>query len=266
MSDEAIPGIDLSRPSIARTYDYLIGGKDNYAVDREFGDEFIVKLPGAVQMAVDNRQALVRAIGDIAGTTGIRQFIDFGSGLPTADNVHQVAERHAPETRVVYVDNDPIVLAHGRALLAENDHTVVIQADLRRPRAIREDPDLLRLIDFDRPVGVILSAVLHHLNDDEDPYGVMRFWREAVPSGSYFFISHFRSRRDPESAKLEGLLQGSLGRGRWRTDEEIAALFEGLDILEPGIRPAAEWRPALEHRSALTIWQQLLVAGLAVKP
>ncbi|MCL7021366.1 SAM-dependent methyltransferase, partial [Vibrio vulnificus] len=167
----------------------------------------------------------------IAAHTDIRQFIDFGSGLPTADNVHQVAERHTSEARVVYIDNDPIVLAHGRALLAENAQTTVVQADIRDPRAIRENPELLRLIDFGRPVGVILSAVLHHLNDDEDPYGVMRYWREAVPSGSYFFISHFRSRRDPESAKLEGLLQGSLGRGRWRTDEEIAALFDGLDIL-----------------------------------
>ncbi|MFD7508943.1 SAM-dependent methyltransferase [Streptomyces sp. NPDC059853] len=266
MSDEAIPGIDLSRPSIARTYDYLIGGKDHYAVDREFGDEFIVKLPGAVQIAIDNRQALVRAVGDIAAHTGIRQFIDFGSGLPTADNVHQIAERHTSQARVVYIDNDPIVLAHGRALLAENAQTTVLQADIRDPRAIKENPELLRFIDFGRPVGVILSAVLHHLNDDEDPYGVMRYWREAVPSGSYFFISHFRSRRDQESAKLEELLQGSLGRGRWRTDEEIAALFDGLDILEPGILPAAEWRPRLEHRSELTVWQQLIVAGLAVKP
>src|SRR3954465_1917557 len=142
------PGFDVTKPSIARTYDYLLGGKDNFAVDRAFGDKFIHDLPGSNQIALDNRGALIRAIQELVTTAGIRQFVDLGSGLPTADNVHQVAQRFAPEAKVVYVDNDPIVLAHGRAILAENENTAVIQADLREPKTVFEDPETQRLIDF----------------------------------------------------------------------------------------------------------------------
>jgi hypothetical protein len=264
--DTAIPGVDMTKPSIARTYDYLLGGKDNFAVDRTLGDRFIKDLPGSRAIAFDNRGALIRAVREIAMNTQVRQFIDLGSGLPTADNVHQVAQRHAPESKVVYVDNDPVVLAHGRALLAENDRTTVFQADLRDPKAIYDSPETRALIDFDQPVAIILSAVLHHLNDDEDPAAVVRFWYDRIPSGSYVFISHFRSEDDPRSAEMQTLLQGSLGRGRWRTDEEILALFgDGLTVLPPGLVPAAEWRPT-EPVDDLTDWERLIAAALAVKP
>jgi hypothetical protein len=264
--DTAIPGVDTTKPSIARTYDYLLGGKDNFAVDRALADRFIHDLPGSRAIAFDNRGALIRAVREIAVTTPVRQFIDLGSGLPTADNVHQVAQRHAPESKIVYVDNDPVVLAHGRALLAENDFTTVFQADLRDPGSIYDSPETRALIDFDQPVAVILSAVLHHLNDDEDPAAVVRFWCDRIASGSYVFISHFRSEDDPRSAEMQALLQGSLGRGRWRTDEEILALFgDGLTVLPPGLVPAAEWRPA-EPLDDLTDWERLIAAALAVKP
>jgi hypothetical protein len=264
--DTAIPGVDVTKPSIARTYDYLLGGKDNFAVDRALGDRFINDLPGSRAIAFDNRGALIRAVREIAVNTPVRQFIDLGSGLPTADNVHQVAQRHAPESKVVYVDNDAVVLAHGRALLAENDNTTVFQADLRNPKAIYDSPDTRALIDFDQPVAIILSAVLHHLNDEEDPAAIVRFWVDRIPSGSYVFISHFRSEDDPRSAEMQALLQGSLGRGRWRTDEEILALFgDGLSVLPPGLVPAAEWRPT-EPPDDLTDWERLIAAGLAVKP
>ena len=146
---EAKPTFNPEIPSIARTYDYLLGGKDNYPVDREIGEIFIKKFPGAVQIALDNRACLVRAVTFIAGELGISQFIDLGSGLPTADNVHQVAQRADPGATVVYVDNDPIVLAHGRAMLAEDDQTVVVKADIRQPAQILSDaggprPDRLR--------------------------------------------------------------------------------------------------------------------------
>ncbi|MEV1008312.1 SAM-dependent methyltransferase [Streptomyces sp. NPDC049881] len=260
-----VPGIDVTRPSIARVYDALLGGKDNYAVDRELADVFITRIPGARVIAFDNRRALARAIAAMSAA-GIRQFIDVGSGLPTADNVHQVAQRHAPDSRVVYVDNDPVVLAHGRALLAEDERTVVITGDLRDPATITEHEETRALIDFGQPVGVVLSAILHHVNDDEGPRELVRHWREAVPSGSHLYISHFRSENDPESARLEGILQESLGRGRWRTDEELAELFEGLTLLEPGIAPCALWRPEGEGTPELTAWQRLIAAGLAVKP
>ncbi|NUP21944.1 MAG: SAM-dependent methyltransferase [Streptomyces sp.] len=264
--------IDPAKPSIARVYDYLLGGKDNYAVDREIGDVFKRDLPGSVAIAFANRSALTRAVREIARTTGIRQFVDLGSGLPTADNVHQVAQRHAPESRVVYVDIDPQVLVHGRALLEDNEGTRVVAVDVRDPEAVRTHPDTVELIDFDRPVAVIFSAILHHVNDDEDPAGIVRYWRDHVASGSYFFISHFRSGDNPETTEAEAVLQQTFGRGRWRTDAEIASLLDGLEILDPGIVPASLWRPDetdgamdIGQRRELTVWEHLIAAGLARK-
>ncbi|MEV7794792.1 SAM-dependent methyltransferase [Streptomyces sp. NPDC087512] len=265
--------IDRTRPSIARVYDYLLGGKDNYAVDRQIGDVFKRDLPGSVAIAFANRAALTRAVRTIAATTGVRQFIDLGSGLPTADNVHQVAQWHAPESRVVYVDTDPQVLVHGRALLEENDRTRVVPVDVRDPEGVRTHPDTLELIDFGRPVAVMFSAILHHVNDEEDPAAIVRYWRDQVPSGSYFFVSHFRSGDNPETAEAEKVLQETFGRGRWRSDQEIAALLDGLEILEPGMVPAPRWRPDPadsplngDAERELTVWERLIVAGLARKP
>ncbi|MYS71925.1 SAM-dependent methyltransferase [Streptomyces sp. SID5926] len=265
--------IDSTRPTIARVYDYLLGGKDNYAADREIGDVFKRDLPGSVAIAFANRAALTRAVGEIVTRTGVRQFIDLGSGLPTADNVHQVAQRRAPEARVVYVDTDPQVLVHGRALLEENDRTRFVPVDVRDPEGIRSHPDTRELIDFDRPVAVMFSAILHHVNDDEDPAAIVRYWRDQVPSGSLFFVSHFRSGNNPETAEAEKVLQGTFGRGRWRTDAEIEALLDGLEILEPGIVPASLWRPeatAGAHNGGgereLTVWERLIAAGMARKP
>ena len=271
MTDEG-SSIDPTRPSIARVYDYLLGGKDNYAVDREIGDVFKRDLPGSVAIAFANRAALIRAVEEIVTKSGVRQFIDLGSGLPTADNVHQVAQRHAPESRVVYVDIDPQVLVHGRALLEEDDRTRVVAGDVRNPEGVRTHPDTLELIDFRRPVAVILSAVMHHVNDEEDPAGIVRYWRDQVPPGSYFFLSHFRSGDNPETGEAEGVLQQTFGRGRWRTDEEIESLLDGLEILDPGIVPASLWRPAVADSPShsggdqeITVWERLIAAGLARK-
>jgi SAM-dependent methyltransferase len=263
--EQSIPGVDPSKPSIARTYDYLLGGKDNFAVDRALGDRFINDLPGSRVIAYDNRGALIRAVREIVAG-GVTQFIDLGSGLPTADNVHQVAQRHEPAAKVVYIDIDPVVLSHGRALLAENDHTTVIEGDLRDSEKIYENSEVQELIDFEQPVAIIMSAILHHVNDDEDPAGLVKFWVDRIPSGSYVFISHFRSEDDPRSAEMQQLLQGSLGRGRWRSDDELTALFGSeLEILAPGLVPAAEWRPTSET-AKLTEWERLIAAALAIKP
>lgn len=266
------PG-DHSKPSIARVYDYLLGGKDNYAVDREVGDFFINDLPGSVAIAYSNRQAMIRAVDEMA-KSGVRQFLDMGSGLPTADNVHEVAQRVNPEARVVYVDNDPIVLAHGRALLATAESTTVIQADLRDTADIHHHPEVERLIDFGQPVGVIFSATLHHLNDDEKPAEVVRYWADLVPAGSPFYISHFRSGRNAETKAAEQKLMTSFGRGRWRTDEEIAELFGDLDMVAPGVVPAALWHPEEQGAASrigasiqeLTVWEELIGVALARKP
>ncbi|MGW0995709.1 SAM-dependent methyltransferase [Streptomyces sp. NPDC002523] len=267
--------IDQSKPSIARVYDYLLGGKDNYAVDREIGDFFIKDLPGSVAIAFANRQALIRAVGAMA-RDGIRQFVDMGSGLPTADNVHQVAQRHNVDARVAYVDSDPIVLAHGRALLATDDRTTVIQADLREPEETYTNPGVRNLINFDEPVGIIFSAVLHHLNDSERPADLVRWWVDRVPSDSQVYVSHFRSGANEETRVAEQKLQGSFGRGRWRTDEEIIGLFGDLDLLEPGLVDCPLWRPeptpgddvaegAVDKRD-LSVWEQLISCALARKP
>lgn len=258
---------DPEVPSIARTYDYLLGGKDNFPADRELGDVFFRDYPGAVAIAVDNRACLVRAVAYMAGGLGIAQFLDLGSGLPTADNVHQVARRVNPAARVAYVDKDPVVLVHGRALLEEDDQTIVVNADITTPDALLATPEIGALLDFSRPVAIIASAVLHHLNDDEDPMAVIGQLRDAVPAGSCLFVSHFRSLADPESAAFEAVLKESLGRGTWRTDEQIAAYFDGMTLIEPGIVPCATWHPGLPgaELAELTHFQRLIVAGLGRK-
>ena len=261
---EPKPSFHPEIPSIARTYDYLLGGKDNYPADREIGEIFIKKFPGAVQIALDNRACLVRAVTFIAGELGIGQFIDLGSGLPTADNVHQVAQRANPAARVAYIDNDPIVLAHGRAMLAEDEQTIVVRADIRQPAQILADPVIRGLIDFGRPVAVIASAVLHHLRDEEDPRGAIRAMRDAVPAGSCLFVSHFRTLGDPDSAALETVMLEAFGRGQWRTSEQVGEFFGDMTLVEPGIAACAQWRPDADPGD-LTPYQRLIVAGVGVK-
>jgi len=258
------PLFDPQVPSIARTYDYLLGGKDNYPVDREIGEIFIKKFPGAVQIALDNRACLVRAVTFAAGELGIGQFIDLGSGLPTADNVHQVAQRAAPGAKVVYVDNDPIVLAHGRAMLAEDENTVVVRADIRQPEQILSDPAVRALIDFDHPVAVIASAVLHHLLDEENPLGIIRALCAATPAGSCLFVSHFRTLGDPDSAALEAVMLEAFGRGVWRTSEQIGEFFGDMRLVAPGIVPCAQWRQDTGPGD-LTPYRRLIAAGLGLK-
>lgn len=259
------PSFNPEVPSIARVYDYLLGGKDNFPSDREIGEIFIKQFPGAVAIAVDNRACLIRAVNFIAAELGIGQFIDLGSGLPTADNVHQVARRANPSARVAYVDNDPSVLAHGRALLAEDEQTIVVQADITDPRAVLGRAEIRELLDLRRPVAVIASAILHHVTDAEDPVSLITAVKELVPAGSALFISHFRTLGDPDSAALESVLQQAFGRGAWRTDAQIAEYFAGTDLLEPGIVPCAQWHPDKDP-GELTGYQRLIVAGLAVRP
>jgi hypothetical protein len=258
------PSFDPEVPSIARTYDYLLGGKDNFPADRALGDIFFREYPGAVAVALDNRACLVRAVSYIAGELGIEQFLDLGSGLPTADNVHQVAQRACPAARVVYVDIDPVVLVHGRALLEEDDQTVVVFGDICDPASIVRTPEVRALLDFREPVAVIASAILHHLNDEEDPVAAIRGLRDVVSEGSCLFVSHFRSLGDPESAAMEEVLRESIGRGSWRTDEQIAEYFEGTTLVEPGIVPCAQWHPDSDP-GELTHYQRLIVAGLGRK-
>jgi hypothetical protein len=243
------PGIDITKPSVARAYDYYLGGKDNFAADREMVEKATQVTPDGREAALANRAFLRRAVRYLATKAGIRQFLDLGSGLPTQGNVHEIAHSVDPSIRVVYVDNDPIVLVHGRALLADNQTTSVIQADLRRPREILSHPHLTQAIDFQQPIGLLLFAILHHIGDDEDPGGIAASLRAELPSGSYVAVSHFHNPGDehPEIAEIaastEKVFNETLGTGRWRTRKEILDFMDGLELVEPGLVPLAEWRP-----------------------
>ncbi|MGW0808628.1 SAM-dependent methyltransferase [Nonomuraea sp. NPDC002799] len=257
-------GIDTSRPSIARAYDVVLHGKDNFEVDRAFVAEISKVVPEIYDVAAYNRRMLGRGVRFLV-EQGITQFIDLGSGLPTVENTHQVAQRADPKARVVYVDNDPMVRAHGRALLAENERTAVVAADLRDPAAILADEVVGRLIDLGRPVGVLLVGILHHLHDDEDPRGIVEAYMAAVPSGSHLFITHFcassQASRDAEKQYL-----ALLGTGRFRTVAEITAFFDGFELVEPGVVPLPRWRPEEDVPEELTVGQRLMFGGIARKP
>ncbi|MCG5437842.1 SAM-dependent methyltransferase [Micromonospora foliorum] len=269
----APPGIDPNVPSVARVYDFFLGGKDNFEVDRKVAEHALRITPDGPAAGQANRAFLRRVIRFLVSEAGIDQFLDIGSGLPTQGNVHEVATEQNPKAQVVYVDNDPIVLSHGRALLAAEGTATVIQADIREPQVILNHPDVRRFLDFDRPIGLLLFAILHHLGDDEDPRAVAAALIDALPSGSYVAISHFRDpgERDPEGSRkareVERVFNESLGTGRWRTDEEILSFADGLELLEPGLVPLAEWRPESDAPATVqTDTYHTFVGLLARKP
>ncbi|KAB1923896.1 SAM-dependent methyltransferase [Micromonospora noduli] len=269
----APPGIDPNIPSVARVYDFFLGGKDNFEADRKVAEHALRITPDGPAAGQANRAFLRRVIRFLVSEAGIDQFLDIGSGLPTQGNVHEVATEQNPKAQVVYVDNDPIVLSHGRALLAAEGTATVIQADIREPQEILNHPDVRRFLDFDRPIGLLLFAILHHLGDDEDPKAVAAALIDALPSGSYVAISHFRDpgERDPEGSRkareVERIFNESLGTGRWRTDEEILSFADGLTVLEPGLVPLAEWRPEPDAPAGVqTDTYHTFVGLLARKP
>ena len=238
-------GIDLrtDQPHSARMYDYLLGGKDHYTVDGEAAEKALGSFPMLRTAARENRKFLGRAVRYLVEECGISQFLDLGSGLPTAENVHQVAQRSNPEARVVYVDNDPIVLVHGSALLATDERTAVVQGDIRDPKAVLAHPKTRELIDFSQPVGVLAVAVLHFVGDEEDPAGIVRTLREAVPAGSHFILSHATADIAPEAAM--GVQHAYRSQGvplTLRTREQFTAFFEGLELVEPGVQVVSDWR------------------------
>jgi len=273
LNDEvAPPGIDITKPSIARVYDYMVGGKDHFAIDRMVAERSLDLMPDAKEAGRACRAYLGRVVRYLAGEAGIQQFLDIGSGLPTRTNVHQVAHELNPAARVVYVDNDPMVLAHGRALLADEETSTVIQADIREPEQILSHPVVAEYLDFARPVGLLLLSILHHINDDEDPERIARVLRDALPSGSYLAIIHFWDPADEHpdvSAKTrdaERVFNENLGTGRWRTRKEIMAYLGDFELVEPGLVPLAEWRPVPDETSTQTNSYYTMIGGIARKP
>jgi O-methyltransferase involved in polyketide biosynthesis len=265
MATRVPAGVDTSRPSIARVYDYFLGGKDNFACDREVGEQVRAAVPEVATMAAQNRAFLGRVVRYLA-EQGIRQFVDIGTGLPTQNNVHQVAQTIAPDARVVYVDNDPVVLAHARALLAENPNTIAVDGDLRRPADILADPRVRGLIDLDQPVAFLMVGILYFLTDAERPSDVVATLRDAMAPGSYLAISHVVSDDAPDAlGAVQEIYRSFLRRegDARRTKAEVGTFFDGLELIDPGLVYVKDWHGDDTPDLSPVTW---MVGGVARKP
>jgi O-methyltransferase involved in polyketide biosynthesis len=266
-SESPLPQIDTSVAHAARVYDYWLGGKDNFAADRALGDAMVQAIPTLPSMARANREFLGRAVRYLAAEAGVRQFLDIGPGIPTAGNTHEVAQAVAPETRVLYVDHDPLVLAHARALMTSTPggQTEFIMADLREPQAILNDPALSKTLDFSQPVALMLVAILMYFRDDENPQGMVSTLIDALPSGSYVAVTHPTADFDPAAFEAASAAAEHAGITLVsRSKDDIEKFFTGLEIVEPGVVPVLAWHPddgPPDDPQAAYYW-----AGVARKP
>lgn len=260
------PFVDASVPNVARIYDYLLGGKDNYSADREAAVELVRLLPDALRAAHNNRRFLQRAVRFLTADADVRQFIDIGTGLPTQGNVHEVAQSINAGTRVLYVDYDPVVVSHAQALLVKNPLTVAINRDLRDPGQIIAHPALQALIDLNKPVAILLVAVLHFISDDDNPCEIVDELKAAMPSGSYLVISHVTADEIPAqvTAKVRELYDRATEPATPRTRADIERFFDGLEIITPGLTDVYTWRA--ENTLTGEPSRTLLYGGVGRKP
>lgn len=243
--------VAIDRPSVARIWDWFLGGSHNFAIDREVARKTLELMPEGPQMARLSRAFLRRAV-EYCVQRGITQFLDLGSGIPTVGNVHEVARQAAPDARVAYVDADPVAVAHTRQILARIEHTAVVQADLRDPAAVLAAPQIRALLDFDRPIALLMVMVLHFVPDTDDPGAILAAYREALAPGSALVLAH--GSRDTEGMPTSHLhtaremYEQSVGSVSLRSQDEVRALFNGFALVEPGVVWVPEWRPGLtEH-------------------
>jgi hypothetical protein len=238
--------VDTSQPHSARMYDYFLGGKNHFAADREVADKILEAIPGVRTASRENRAFLGRAVRYLAAEEGIRQFLDIGTGLPATNSVHEVAQSVAPDSRVVYVDNDPLVLVHARALLTSSPEgkTAYIQADLRDPDAILSSPVVRSVLDFSKPVALMLVAVLHFIPYEGKPAELVATLLDALPHGSYLVASHVTAEHSQEMAAFAQRAQRSGGVASYPRDSDVFAdiAFTGLDLVPPGVVLLSEWR------------------------
>ena len=243
-----VPDVDSSRPHMARIYDYFLGGANHFAADRETAEKIQQTNPTIRIAARENRAFLGRAVRYLAAEAGIRQFLDIGTGLPTTDNVHEVAQAVAPASRVVYVDNDPLILAQAQALLnsAPAGRTAYIHADLRAPRKILDHPALLEVLDLSQPTALVMLATLHLIQDDDKPAEIIAALLDALPVGSYFVASHITMEHAGDAiAAGQSTMRGAGLSAQARTSSEFARLaFGGMELVPPGVVLVSEWRPA----------------------
>jgi S-adenosyl methyltransferase len=235
-------GIDINRPSIARVYDCSLGGFHNFTADRQLVETMREMMPEALLMARANRAFLTRAVR-FCLKSGVRQFLDIGSGIPTSGNVHEVARRIDPGSRVVYVDSDPVAVAHSQAILGDDDKAAIIEADVREPKLILEHPAVHRLIDFDQPLGLMMVAVLHFVADEEDPRGLIDQFAKRMVAGGYLVMSHGTADGPTGSqmTKVTDLYRKTVADNTMRSRAEVQALFGGFDLLSPGVVWPEEW-------------------------
>ncbi|WP_405463659.1 SAM-dependent methyltransferase [Streptomyces jietaisiensis] len=235
--------IDTSKPHPARMYDYFLGGKDNYEVDQEAAEQFMKAAPEVRDGVRANRYFMHRAVRHVVAEGGVRQILDIGTGLPTEPNVHQIARAVAPEARVAYVDNDPIVSAHSRALMDQDDTSVVL-ADLRDPRGVLDHPEVRRVIDFDRPVAVLLVAIVHFLSEAQDPDGIVATLRDALPTGSYLVLSHATGDlHEDHREDAAAIYRRATASMNLRPHSRILDFFGDFTLVEPGLVTVPDWRP-----------------------
>ncbi|MFI1996846.1 SAM-dependent methyltransferase [Actinoplanes sp. NPDC020271] len=263
----SVSGVDTRVPHSARVYDYWLGGKDNFAIDRAVGEAMIQAIPGMRYMAAENRKFVHRAVRDLVAKEGIRQFLDVGTGIPTPPNLHEIAQTAAPETRVVYVDNDPLVLAHARALLTSTaeGRCRYLDADLRQPQSILTDAVLAKTLDLTKPVGLTLIAVLMLLTDEDDPWATVAQLRDAMPSGSYLAITHPTADFNPDEVQQAVAAATDAGMTLVpRNRGAVASFFGDWELLEPGLVPVSAWRP--DEPSAGSPQAAYYWAGVACKP
>jgi hypothetical protein len=266
------PGIDVTRPNIARVYDAFLDGKDNFAADRAVVDLTLRIVPDAAAGAKANRAFLRRVVRYLAGQAGIGQFLDIGSGLPSQGNVHEVAHEVSPGARVAYIDSDPVVLLHAEALRGGAPAVRVVTADVRRPAEVLGSAGVRELIDFGRPAGLLMLAILHHIRDEEGPAGIVARFREAAAPGSYLAISSFRMpgpghpRDAAMTREVQDLFNAKLGTGLWREHEEILRWFGDWELLDPGLVPLPEWRPDVTGQAPRNSTYYGFVGGVARKP
>lgn len=242
----APPGIDISVPSVSRIYDYYLGGSHNFEVDRDAARRAMQFMPGLPKIMQANRAFMRRAVRH-AVAEGVTQFLDIGSGIPTFGNVHEIARAASPSARVVYVDHDPVAVAHSRAVLADDEHTDVVAADLRGPKDILAAPEVGRLLDLEQPVALLLVAVLHFLEDSDDPYGAVAELRDALAPGSLLILTHASYEGIPLTEEVAsgavGVYRGIRSPLVMRGRGQIGDFFDGFEMVEPGLVSMPDWRP-----------------------
>jgi hypothetical protein len=244
-------GIDVDQPSVARVYDCYLGGFHNFTADRALVEEIRKIMPAAPLYARANRAFLTNAVR-FCVRNGITQFLDIGSGIPTVGNVHEVARHADPQARVVYVDSDPVAVSHSEAILADDEQVTIVQADLREPSRILTDPAVLKLLDFDKPVALLMVGVLHFIPDSDDPAGIIGEYAARLASGSYLILSHGTDDGpvDPEFTTVTNMYRDTVAAVTMRSRDEVAALFRGVELIPPGLTWVSQWRPEVGTEDA----------------